>query len=93
VEFPFDLFKGKNYLFGGYRMNRVQVLKIVNFLLFVFFIIQALTGIALFFDLFASSLEMTAQVHKYSGLLFIILAIVHLVLNWGWVRVNFLKRH
>jgi hypothetical protein len=32
------------------------------------------------------------EVHEHNGVLLIALAIIHIVLNWGWIKTNFLKK-
>lgn len=36
--------------------------------------------------------ESLYQVHAYGGMIFIILAILHLILNFNWIQANYLKR-
>ena len=76
-------------------MNKFKLLKISNLVLFISAGIQVLTGVVLFFDLFVmrSKLFMAiVQIHKYNGLIFTALVILHLALNWGWIRSQFFKR-
>ena len=76
-------------------MNKQLALKIVNPLLFVALIVQALTGVALAFHLFFSRpklYEMIGELHEHTGLVFVALALIHLYLNWGWVKSQFAKR-
>ena len=73
-------------------MNKNQWLKIVNTVIFCVFIVLALTGLSLFFNLFSFHEEIIANLHEYAGLAFIALVIVHLTLNWGWIKANFRLR-
>jgi cytochrome b len=76
-------------------MNKQLALKIVNPLLFVALIIQALTGVTLAFHLFFSKpklYEMIGELHEHTGFVFVVLAAIHLYLNWGWVKSQFAKR-
>ncbi|OGW75361.1 MAG: hypothetical protein A2Z72_06990 [Omnitrophica bacterium RBG_13_46_9] len=62
-------------------MNKNNMLKIINPLLFASFVIQAVSGVMLLlgkggFD----------ELHEYNGVLLIVLAAIHLALNWGWVK-------
>ncbi|MDD5223009.1 MAG: DUF4405 domain-containing protein [bacterium] len=68
-------------------MKKVKALKIVNLLLFLAFIFQALTGIGqIIIDA-----DLLPLIHKLGGVLLLIFAVIHLILNWGWVKANFLK--
>jgi hypothetical protein len=78
---------------GGVDMNKIELLRSVNAVLLITFIIQAGTGVMLFFSLDVGNPEFVANIHKYIGLLFIILALLHVYLNWGWLRANFLTKH
>ena len=65
-------------------MKRVKALKIVSLLLLIVFIFQASTGIGRAFiddGLFA-------VIHRAGGILLLIFAVTHLILNWGWVKAN-----
>ena len=75
-------------------MNKAQIFKWSISALFISAMVQVFTGVALFFELFASKadiFEAIARVHKYNGPIFIILVMIHLGLNWGWVKANFLR--
>ena len=75
-------------------MNKAKLLKISNLVLFISMIIEVLTGIVLFFDLFVMQAKLfmaMAQIHKYNGIILTALVILHLVLNWGWIRSQFFK--
>jgi len=82
----------KNQKFQEVRMNKPDMLRIINPILFISAVIQILTGMALFFDLFISQakiFETIANIHKYNGVIFALLVIIHLSLNWSWVRSQF----
>lgn len=32
--------------------------------------------------------ESLGQMHRFSGILFFFIALIHLYFNWGWVKVN-----
>lgn len=77
------------------RVNKQLALKIVNTLLFLALIVQAVTGAALAFHLFFSQpklYEMIGELHEHAGFVFIALAAMHVYLNWGWVKSQFAKR-
>ena len=69
-------------------MKKVKVLKIVNLLLFLAFISQASTGIG---QAYIDSGLLTV-IHRIGGILLLIFAITHLILNWGWVKQNYFKK-
>ena len=63
-------------------MTKVTWLKIVNPLLFVSFLVQALSGV--FSRLIPY--EVFEPVHTINGYLLIVLVTLHIYLNWDWVR-------
>ncbi|WAC07716.1 MAG: hypothetical protein OS130_00510 [Thermodesulfobacteriota bacterium] len=67
-------------------MKKITSLKITNAILLILFLCQATTGLAhpLFGD------ELFEILHPIVGVLLIIIGIVHIVLNWGWVKANLL---
>lgn len=65
----------------------IKWLKIVNSILFISFLIQAFSGLWLFL----ADSEIIAVIHKYNGLLLIILIATHITLNWNWVKTVLLK--
>ena len=71
-------------------MSKSVLLRAVNYLLFISFAIQAIAGLILFFS--PDSSEMIAQIHKYNGVALTILVLLHIALNWGWVKSVFIKR-
>ena len=73
-------------------MNRLKWLVVVNLILFLSVLIQILTGVMLFFDMFISKIALISRVHGYNGFLMIGLLVMHLALNWGWIKANFFKR-
>ena len=72
-------------------MNKVAALKILNPLLAVFFLNQALTGI--FADeIFARSPKAFAILHQGGGYCLIALVVLHIYLNWNWVKATFFRK-
>ena len=69
-------------------MKKLTELKITNVILFTLFLCQATTGLAhpLIED------ELFEILHPSVGILLIIIGIMHIVLNWGWVKSNFSAR-
>ncbi|MCX5677738.1 MAG: DUF4405 domain-containing protein [Candidatus Omnitrophica bacterium] len=76
-------------------MDKAGLLKVVNPLLFISLVIQALTGVIAALHLFISNpklFEAIMELHKHNGFVFVALAGTHLYLNWNWVKVQFFKR-
>ena len=72
-------------------MNKLKFLVWVNPILFLCVVVQVITGIIMFFDMFASKLELISNVHAYNGFLLVVLITTHIALNWSWVKANFFK--
>jgi hypothetical protein len=73
-------------------MNKLGLLKLVNMGLLVSFLVQAITSIVLFSGIEVPQMKLILKTHIYNGLVMVALALIHLVLNWGWIRANFIKR-
>ena len=72
-------------------MTKNTALKILNPILGVLLINQALTGI--FADaLFRRSPRAFEVLHEGGGYLLVSLAILHVILNWNWIRANFFRK-
>ena len=69
-------------------MTRSTALKVLNPILGLLFISQAATGIL--HDLLPH--EVFEISHGVGGLLLVIAAVIHVILNWSWVKATFLKR-
>ncbi len=69
-------------------MKRNNMLKIVNPILAVLVTSQILTGV------FGRALPYTAFeiLHKDGGFVLAGVAVLHLILNWNWVKANYFKR-
>ncbi len=69
-------------------MKRNTALKILNPILGVLVLNQVLTG------LFAEDIshEVFEVLHGGGGVVFAIGVVLHLILNWNWVRASFLKK-
>jgi hypothetical protein len=67
-------------------MKKLTKLKITNVILLTLFLCQAATGLA--HPL--TEHELFEILHPSVGVLLIITGIVHIVLNWGWVKANLL---
>lgn len=73
-------------------MNKILTLRVVNMVLFFSFVLQVITSIIIFFKIRLPNMEAIFEFHEYNGLLMILLALVHITLNWGWIRANFFKK-
>ncbi|MDD5439081.1 MAG: DUF4405 domain-containing protein [Candidatus Omnitrophica bacterium] len=71
-------------------MNKMKLLKIVNLCLLLSFVVQAGTGIIIYLKIRLPFRPAIFEVHTYNGLLVILLALIHLTLNWGWIRSSYL---
>lgn len=75
-------------------MNRLKWLIVTNIVLFCSMAVQVITGIMLFFGMFLRHLGFTERLHSYNGLALVILVVLHIALNWGWVKANIFRlRH
>lgn len=71
-------------------MKKNKMLKIINPFLALFFLSQVTTGI--FHDLLTEySHEAFEIIHGFGGFILVILVIIHIILNWQWIKTNFLK--
>ena len=78
-------------------MNKSKINYVVDFLLGLSFLITAITGLVIFFLLpkgikqgsyqeFLGIVKGTwSSIHDWSGIIMIVLSIVHLILHWKWV--------
>jgi hypothetical protein len=73
-------------------MNKVMVLRVVNAALFLSFILQVVTSLIIFLRINISFKHLIFEVHEYNGLCMIALVVVHIALNFGWIRANFFKK-
>lgn len=65
------------------EMNKAKLNYLVDLLLFVSFFLVSVTGLMLFPGR-RSRTDMVA-LHDWSGILLIVLAIVHFALHWKWI--------
>ena len=69
-------------------MKKSTMLKITNVVLLLLFVNQALAG--LFNDFISRGLF--ELLYEFGGIVLIITVLIHLILNWGWIRSTFFKR-
>ena len=70
-------------------MKRNAILKILNPILAILFLNQILTGIL--HD--AIPKEAYEFFHEGGGISFAVAAVLHVILNWNWVKANFCRRN
>ncbi|MCX5714011.1 MAG: hypothetical protein NT033_04205 [Candidatus Omnitrophica bacterium] len=77
-------------------MNKTKLFKIATTLLAISFLAQVVTVVGMVFlkdlSMRLGVLGMLFEIHEYNGYLFVALVLVHLFLNWGWIRANIIKR-
>ncbi|HEY3378370.1 MAG TPA: DUF4405 domain-containing protein [Armatimonadota bacterium] len=71
-------------------MTKARWLKVVNLLIFLLFL--SVTSSALLREPLGLSQEAFEHFHEGPGTLLILLVLVHIVLNWSWVRAQFLPK-
>jgi len=69
-------------------MKAQNALKVINPILFVAILIQLLT-VAI---QAISYTDWVGTVHQVMGFVFFILAILHIIFNWTWIKNNFFKK-
>lgn len=70
-------------------MNKLLFLKIVNPLLFVLVLLQ---GVTVLLSKFTTPPDWFWELHEYGGYGIFALALLHLILNWSWVKSNFFPK-
>jgi hypothetical protein len=70
-------------------MDRSLWLKRVNIILFFSFIYQGLTGLGA--GLFNA--ETFGVIHPVGGVVLVFFGLLHVGLNWGWVKSVLLRKH
>ena len=71
-------------------MTNLKLLKILNPILFIVFLTAAIAVILYKYSPIISlqGNETVYEIHELAGKLFIILAIIHIILNWKWIKLN-----
>jgi hypothetical protein len=69
-------------------MKRIKILKILNPIIAILILNQAITGI-FHKSIFYKTYE---WLHGGGGIITLLAIILHVILNWNWVRANFLKK-
>ncbi|MBN2185772.1 MAG: hypothetical protein JW746_10660 [Candidatus Krumholzibacteriota bacterium] len=68
-------------------MKRTALLKVVNPVLGICLVNQLVTG----FAHGKISHDTYELLHERGGILFALVALLHLILNWNWIRTNYFK--
>ncbi len=68
-------------------MNKPKWLKIVNLILFICILNQALTVVL--HDL--ANKDVFEYLHPIGGIFTLLFAIIHMALNWAWIKANYMK--
>ncbi len=58
----------------------------VNILLFISVLFQSVSGLIMLF--FSIEPEWMDSVHSYNGLAMAILVVLHIILNWTWIKTQ-----
>jgi hypothetical protein len=75
-------------------MNKLKWLRILNILVIVVFIGLA-TCISLFLWAPIPNLqgnETLVEIHQVLGYIFFVLIVLHVILNWNWIKAQYLKK-
>lgn len=69
-------------------MSSVKLLKLLNPVMFLAFLTAAVGVVLLKYPIIPSlqGSEIIYNVHVIAGQIFIVLGILHLVLNWSWIK-------
>jgi len=71
-------------------MDKAKLFKMVNVVLLLSAAVQIVTSILIFSGMLRS--EAVVELHEYNGIIFIALVLMHVYLNWGWIKSQLLKR-
>jgi len=63
-------------------MDKAKALIIVNSVLFAAACVQAASGLALIW----ADVRILYSIHRYNGIIFSVMIVIHLALNWRWVK-------
>jgi hypothetical protein len=57
----------------------------------VSFLFQGFTALIFAAEITLPQMEFLGKIHKYNGLIMIVLIVFHAALNWGWIKTNIFK--
>ena len=66
-------------------MKKITLLKISTPILALLFVIQIVSG-------FLINSETFFSIHKWGGRIFVLFVILHVVLNWNWIKANYFRK-
>jgi hypothetical protein len=73
-------------------MNRLKALRIINLLLMIVFFFLASSGLLYWIGWLDIPYSTFSLIHPITGLSLVILVIFHLILNFNWIKANYLKK-
>jgi hypothetical protein len=71
-------------------MDKMKLLKKLNPVLGLSFLLQAISVVFMVLGMAPGWLY---KAHAINGMIFIIIVLVHITLNWSWIKVNFFKKN
>ncbi|MCD4666551.1 DUF4405 domain-containing protein [archaeon] len=66
-------------------MNKAKLHYIIDVILLLVFIITALTGLIMFFFLTGGIKHSWSIIHKWAGIIMVLIALIHIILHWKWL--------
>lgn len=73
-------------------MTRLKLLKIVNIILALSFLMVSIPGIIQFLSQGAIPYSTFRAVHPIAGTVFTLAGFTHIALNYKWIKVNYFKK-
>ena len=75
-------------------MVKLSKLLVVNVCIFVLFLIQAVTGGWIWIDILSGARPplVLLRLHPYTGIVLTVFILMHIYLNWRWVKVQLLNQ-
>ncbi|MDP8211405.1 MAG: hypothetical protein RAO94_07455 [Candidatus Stygibacter australis] len=74
-------------------MKKIKALKVVNIFMVLAFLVTALSLV--FYKMIPSAIqgeEFLYEMHELAGTIFILVGIIHLILNFGWIKSMYFKK-
>ena len=73
-------------------MEKMQVIKTTNVILFISFLIQTVTGLFLLLDIGGPLEDFMEESHEFNGLFLVVLLIMHVYLYWPAIKSHYFKK-
>ncbi len=73
-------------------MAKQKILRILNFLLFIDFLIIVIAQLVYQFHPQLNGEEFVLEFHEVGGFIFVVLVIIHFILNFPWIRNAYFRR-